>query len=288
MDQPATITAGRGRRTRLHPRRALAVGAVLALAAGPGVAAQPDPQPATSAPATPAPTTSAASTSAPPSTTAAPTTSAPADRGAELYRQRCASCHGPQGQGAQRGPSLIGVGPASVDFQVSTGRMPLSAERQQPRRAEPVFSAGEIAALVGHVGTFGGGPQIPQVVPGSVTNGREIFAATCAPCHGATGAGAYLTNGSIAPPLYDATAVQVAEAVRVGPGLMPVFPSQVLSDQQVNDVVTYVRRLQSDRLDRGGNPLGRLGPLAEGLVAWIVVLGLLVAAARWLGGRAGE
>ncbi|MFG3417806.1 c-type cytochrome [Micromonospora sp. NPDC047730] len=286
MDQRATITAGRGRRVRLHPRRALAVGAVLTLAAGPGVAAQPDPQPATSAPATSAPATPAPATSA--ASTSAPAVSAPTDHGAELYRQHCASCHGPQGQGAQRGPSLIGVGPASVDFQVSTGRMPLSTEQQQPRRAEPVFSAGEIAALVGHVGTFGGGPQIPQVAPGSVTNGREIFAATCAPCHGATGAGAYLTDGSIAPPLYDATAVQVAEAVRVGPGLMPVFPSQVLSDQQVNDVVTYVRRLQSDRLDRGGNPLGRLGPLAEGLVAWIVVLGLLVAAARWLGGRAGE
>ncbi|MEU4640992.1 c-type cytochrome [Micromonospora sp. NPDC023814] len=281
MDQRATITAGRGRRARLHPRRALAVGAVLALAAGPGVAAQPDPPPATSAPATSAPATSAPATSA-------PVASAPADRGAELYRQHCASCHGPQGQGAQRGPSLIGVGPASVHFQVSTGRMPLSSERQQPRRAEPVFSAGEIAALVGHVGTFGGGPQIPQVAPGSVTNGREIFAATCAPCHGATGAGASLTDGSIAPPLYDASAVQVAEAMRVGPGLMPAFPSQVLSDQQVNDVVTYVRRLQSDRLDRGGNPLGRLGPLAEGLVAWIVVLALLVAAARWLGRRADE
>jgi ubiquinol-cytochrome c reductase cytochrome c subunit len=176
-----------------------------------------------------------------------------------------------------------------VDFQLSTGRMPITSERQQPRRAEPVFSADEIAALVGHVASFGGGgPQIPQVAPGSLTGGREIFAATCAPCHGATGAGAYLTDGASAPPLYEASAVQVAEAVRVGPGLMPVFPSQVLTDQQVNDVATYVRRLQSERLDRGGNSLGRLGPLVEGLVAWIVVLGLLVAAARWLGRRAGS
>jgi ubiquinol-cytochrome c reductase cytochrome c subunit len=252
-----------------HPRRALAVGAALVLAAGP-VALAPVRTPAGSA---------------------APAAAAPAsgDRGTQLYLEHCASCHGAQGQGAQRGPSLIGVGPASVDFQVSTGRMPLSHEVQQARRREPVFSAEDISALVDHVASFGGGgPQIPRVAPGDLVSGREIFAANCAPCHGATGAGTALTNGWIAPPLYDSTAVQVAEAVRVGPGLMPVFPSQVLDDRQVDDLAAYVQRLRGERLDRGGNPLGRLGPLAEGLVAWLAALGLLVAAARWLGRRAGE
>ncbi|MER6591623.1 c-type cytochrome [Micromonospora purpureochromogenes] len=259
------------RRPALHPHRALAVGAVLMLAAGP-VALAPAPRPGES------PTPAA---SAPPSGTG--------DRGAPLYLEHCASCHGEQGQGTQRGPSLIGVGAASVDFQVSTGRMPVSREVQQPQRREPAFSADDIAALVDHVDSFGGGgPQIPQVSAGSLTSGREIFAANCAPCHGATGSGAALTNGATAPPLYDATATQVAEAVRVGPGLMPVFPGQVLDDQQVNDVTAYVQRLRSERLDRGGNPLGRLGPLAEGLVAWVAVLALLVAAARWLGRRAGD
>lgn len=267
--------ASTGAAQRLRPRRILAVGTAVVLAAGPAaLATQPDPDPTPTA--TP--------------TTATPTTAAPAgQRGAELYRQHCASCHGEQGQGSQRGPSLVGVGPASVDFQVGTGRMPIPDEMPQPRRDEPVFSADEIAALVDHVASFGGGgPQVPRVVPGDLPAGREIFAANCAPCHGATGAGAALTDGRDAPPLYEATAVQIAEAVRVGPGLMPVFPSQVLTDQQVDDLTTYVRRLQSERLDRGGNPLGRLGPLAEGLVAWIATLGLLVAAARWLGRRAEE
>ncbi|MEV1329409.1 c-type cytochrome [Micromonospora costi] len=264
------------------PRRVLAVGAALVLATGPAaLAARPAPDPA--------PTSAPAGTTAP-AATSAPAPAAPGQvRGEELFRQQCASCHGEQGQGSQRGPSLVGVGPASVDFQVGTGRMPLAHEQSQPRRREPVFSADEIAALVDHVASFGGGgPQIPRVTPGDLPAGREIFAANCAPCHGATGAGAALTNGRDAPPLYEATAVQIAEAVRVGPGLMPAFPSQLLSDQQVDDLTTYVRRLQSERLDRGGNPLGRLGPLAEGVVAWIATVGLLVAAARWLGRRAGE
>ncbi|SDZ20903.1 ubiquinol-cytochrome c reductase cytochrome c subunit [Micromonospora pattaloongensis] len=250
-----------------HPRRALAVGSVLALAVGP-VALAPAPAP------TPAPTPSAST----------PT----ANRGTQLYLEQCASCHGPQGQGSQQGPSLIDVGPASVDFQLSTGRMPLSHETQQAGRRPPVFSAEEISALVGHVASFGGGPQIPQVRPGDVVSGRDLFAANCAPCHGAAGSGAVLTNGWTAPPLYDSTAVQVAEAVRVGPGLMPAFPSQVLTDRQVDDLTSYVRQLRSERLDRGGGSLARLGPLAEGLVGWVVVLGLLVGAVRWLGRRAGE
>ncbi|MEU1688317.1 c-type cytochrome [Micromonospora sp. NPDC005707] len=249
-----------------HPRRALVVGSVLALAAGPvALAPAPDPTP------TPATTTPAG------------------DRGTQLYLQQCASCHGVRGQGSQQGPSLVGVGPAAVDFQLSTGRMPVWSEVSQARRREPVLSAGDISALVDHVASFGGdGPRIPRVAPGDVVSGRDLFAANCAPCHGATGSGAVLTNGWSAPPLYDASATQVAEAVRVGPGLMPAFPGQVLTDQQVDDLTSYVRRLRTERLDPGGNPLGRLGPLAEGLLAWLAVLVLLVAGVRWLGRRAAE
>ncbi len=266
--------------------RAVTVGMVVALAAGPAALAAPAPTAPPETAALPVPAVSPGATAP----SAGPSASAGAAPGLNLYRQNCASCHGDQGRGSQRGPSLVGVGAASVDFQVGTGRMPVPDEVQQPRRrAEPVFSADEIAALVEHVTSFGGGgPGIPRVTEGSLGTGRELFAANCAPCHGGTGAGAALTNGWNAPPLYEATPVQVAEAIRVGPGLMPVFPSQVLTDQQVSDLAAYVQRLRSERLDRGGNPLGRLGPLVEGIAAWVVALGLLVAAARWLGRRAGE
>ncbi|SCL32841.1 ubiquinol-cytochrome c reductase cytochrome c subunit [Micromonospora rhizosphaerae] len=254
-----------------HPRRALAVGTALVIVVGP-LALAPAPTPGGSP--------------APPAPAGAPATG---DPGADLYLRTCATCHGEQGQGTQRGPSLIGVGPASVAFQLGTGRMPLAREEQQPRRRDPVFSAEEIRALVGHVASFGGGgPQLPRVAPGDVVAGRELFAANCAPCHSATGAGGALTNGWTAPPLYDATAVQVAEAVRVGPGLMPAFPSQVLTDRQVDDLTSYVRLMQSERLDRGGNPLGRLGPSTEGVLAWVAGLALLLLFVRWLGRRADQ
>jgi ubiquinol-cytochrome c reductase cytochrome c subunit len=262
------------RRPARQRRRAAALGAVLVLSLGPATfaAAPADPQPS----ASPAPAAATGPVTGP-------------ITGAELYLRTCATCHGERGQGTQQGPSLLGVGPASVDFQLSTGRMPAAREEQQPPRRKPVFSPEEIAALAGYVSSFGGGgPQIPQVAPGDVAAGREIFTANCAPCHSASGAGSALTNGWVAPPLYEATPQQIAESIRVGPGLMPVFPSQVLTDRQVDDVTSYVRLLQRERIDRGGNALGRLGPTTEGLVAWGIGLALLVLAARWLGRRTGR
>ncbi|GAB2934846.1 c-type cytochrome [Micromonospora polyrhachis] len=275
-----------GRRQRYRARAATAV---LALVIGPALLApapEPSPPPVTAAP-TPTgggvPTPTQTGTSGPSESSAGPTR----DRGTQLYLESCASCHGPGGEGSQRGPTLIGVGPASVDFQLRTGRMPLTRVRAQPPHRDPVFTAPDIEALVRHVDSFGGGgPPIPRVGPGDVRTGRELFLANCAACHSATGAGTALTNDQVAPALDRSTAIEVAEAVRVGPGLMPAFPGTVLTDQQVDALAAYVGVLQSDQLDRGGAALGRLGPTTEGLVAWVVGLLLIVLAVRWLGTRA--
>lgn len=215
---------------------------------------------------------------------------ADADRGRQLYQQSCANCHGPEGEGTQRGPSLIGVGEASVDFQLGTGRMPLAVEeRYEAEHQEPEFSEEDIAALVDHVGGFGGGgPPIPEVRPGDVRLGQRLYLDNCAACHSATGRGSTLTDGSLVPSLFEATPTQVGEAVRVGPGLMPAYPRAVLNDEQVDALAGYVDTLQGERgdLDRGGLSMGRVGPLTEGLVAWVVGLLLLVLTVRWLGSRA--
>jgi ubiquinol-cytochrome c reductase cytochrome c subunit len=87
------------------------------------------------------------------------------------------------------------------------------------------------------------------------------------------------------PPTNRATPTQIAEALRTGPGAMPRFGSAALSDQEVADVVAYVRYLDHPN-DHGGYPLGRIGPLAEGAVAVFVALGLLFLAIRWIGTRA--
>jgi ubiquinol-cytochrome c reductase cytochrome c subunit len=266
-------------------------GKLLLILTAVGLAAVPvGPLPAVAAPSpAPSPATTFPSPSSTPPSTSPSASTRTVGPGLELYRQSCASCHGPAGQGTQRGPSLVGVGAADVDFQLSTGRMPLVKAAQEPMHKPPVFSDAQMRDIVAYVSGLGpGGPPIPGVRAGSLTAGRDIYLAECAACHSATGAGATLTNAWVAPSLDQATPIQVAEAVRVGPGQMPAFPPNVLTDDQVDAVAGYVQQLRGNRLDRGGASLGRFGPATEGLVAWLIGLTLLVLVIRWLGSRAAE
>src|SRR3954468_23120247 len=91
-----------------------------------------------------------------------PKLSAAADQGKRLYDQSCISCHGPNAQGVEgRGPSLIGVGAASVEFQVGTGRMPMTRQEAQAERKPPQFNKEETRQLGQYIQELGGGPQIP-------------------------------------------------------------------------------------------------------------------------------
>ncbi len=199
----------------------------------------------------------------------------------------CVSCHGVDGRGVEeRGPTLDEAGPASVDFYLSSGRMPAASGAGQPGRKEPVYDADQRAALVAYVSTLGQGPAIPDIDParGDLPLGQQLYTANCAACHNSAGSGGALGQAIYAPALYPATELQVGEAVRVGPGAMPAFNEQQLDQQQLDSVVLFVTHLQ-DPVDRGGLPLGRVGPVPEGLVAWLVGLGLIVLAIRWIGTR---
>ena len=215
----------------------------------------------------------------------APDGQLPVERGRQLYLRGCAGCHGQQGQGSQSGPSLVGVGAASAHFQLSTGRMPLAKVVDQPPRAEPAYSSIDLEALVQYVASLGPGQPIPHLPEGDLQTGRELYIANCASCHSSSGVGAALPDGHYAPTVLNDSSQQIAEAVRVGPGLMPRFSSDVLSDEQLASIVTYVRQIPQ-RDDRGGWPLGGLGPLTEGAVGWAFGLGLLLVVIRLLGQRA--
>jgi ubiquinol-cytochrome c reductase cytochrome c subunit len=208
-----------------------------------------------------------------------------ADEGARLFAVGCASCHGPQGEGTENGPSLVGVGAAAVDFMLSTGRMPLSDPDQEPTRQAPKYSPAQIEALVTFVGSLGpGGDAIPFVSPeaGDLSLGRDLYSANCLACHGAGGQGASVGGGQIAPSLQRATPVQVAEAVRIGPGPMPPFSDQLIDQRELNSLVRYVMDLRTES-NPGGLDLGRVGPVVEGFVGWVVGLGLLLLVIRLTG-----
>jgi ubiquinol-cytochrome c reductase cytochrome c subunit len=214
----------------------------------------------------------------------------PAGRGFALYLEHCASCHGPDGAGTFRGPSLEGAGAAAAHFQVTTGRMPPRPADRGPNRVPPVdFTAAEARAIADVVGALGDGPPIPRVELRSadVSRGAELYLQACSACHGSTGSGAALTLGREAPALDAVDPVQVAEAMITGPGAMPVFGDDVFDARARDAIVAYVGVLQDPR-DPGGLPLGRGGPVIEALVTLVVALPVLLLIARRLGRRAGE
>ena len=220
------------------------------------------------------------------------------EHGYQLYAANCVSCHGAGGSGiitpgrsrgagdiAGSGPPLRGVGALAADFYLRTGLMPLQHAGDQPRRSRVLFSDREIRALVAYVASLGGGPAIPRPHPGrgSLSEGMRLFTEHCAGCHQIVAEGGTVT-GAVAPPLGDATVTQIAEAVRIGPYLMPRFPRSQISDRQLDSIIAYVERSKHP-VDRGGWGIGHLGPVPEGLVAWLLAGGVLVAVSSLIGRR---
>jgi ubiquinol-cytochrome c reductase cytochrome c subunit len=204
-----------------------------------------------------------------------------------LFERDCAVCHGNTARGTPRGPSLVGRGAAALDFWLSTGRMPIPSPNTAPSRKPPAYTPATIRALIAYIQalTGPGGPPIPTVdlATADLAHGGDLFRLNCAACHSWAGEGGALLSRA-APPTRYATPTQIAEAIRTGPGAMPSFGTAALSNQEVNDVTRYTRYLDHPN-DRGGEPLGRVGPLAEGAAAVFVGLGLLFLSVRWIGTR---
>lgn len=206
-----------------------------------------------------------------------------------VYVERCASCHGGDGRGVEgRGPTLENAGPAETHFYTATGRMPLGDPGVGSRRKDPVLDPHEILLVTWYVTLLSGdGTPIPRVDPGAgdLAAGGRTYLLACAACHQAAGAGGALRQGAYAPALDDATPLEIAEAIRIGPGAMPRFGPEALTEQQVNDVVRYVRYLDDDLPNPGGFQLTGIGPVVEGFVAFVVGLGAILLFARWIGSR---
>ncbi len=207
-------------------------------------------------------------------------------RGRTLFQQNCSSCHGLEAQGTSAAPSLIGVGAAAVDFQVSTGRMPLKESGPQAPRKPPTLTPDQTHAIAAYIQSLGGGPAIPSAEQVSTRGadpavGQELFTANCSQCHNFVGAGGALTYGKYAPALTQSTPTQIYEAMVTGPEAMPVFNDTTITPSEKRDIIAYVTKTRSET-NPGGFSLGRIGPVTEGLVAWLAGIGGLVLAAIWI------
>jgi quinol---cytochrome-c reductase cytochrome c subunit len=229
---------------------------------------------------------------------------ATAANGKQVYGRYCAMCHGPNGVGNTNPNAVVGGGPGrdvgiepgiapalrnvgalAADFYLRTGYMPLKRTGLQPRRSRLLLSSEQIDALIHYVASLGHGPPVPHPHPkqGSLSEGQHLFALNCAGCHQIMARGGYVTH-AVPPPLGQATATEIAEAVRIGPYVMPRFSTKQISNAQLNSLIRYVQWTQKPD-DRGGLPLGRIGPVPEGLVTWFFGAAALVAVCLVIGRR---
>jgi ubiquinol-cytochrome c reductase cytochrome c subunit len=221
------------------------------------------------------------------------------EQGRKLFLVSCATCHGQNGQGVQTvngnqlGPSLVGVGAAAANFQLTTGRMPAVQPGAQNPTKPVTFDEDEIAALAAFVASLGPGPAIPDPSDYSlaglseeereeaVARGGQIFLTNCTACHNFAGKGGAMPHGGYAPDLSNTEAQQIYEALLTGPGQMPTFSSGDLSPEEKRDVIAYLYSLR-EQPQYGGFDLGGMGPVSEGMFAWIVGIGALVGFATWI------
>jgi ubiquinol-cytochrome c reductase cytochrome c subunit len=205
--------------------------------------------------------------------------------GSQLYQDDCASCHGAALRGTPGvAPSLIGVGAGPVHFYLSTGRMPLASPKEEPQRNTPLYSARQINALIAYVSSFGGPPApTADASKGDLAVGFHQFTMHCAGCHQIVARGG-LTLGAVTPSLQDATDQQIAEAVRMGPYVMPRFDSTQIDQHQLDSIARYIQWTRRPD-NAGGWGIYNIGPIPEGIVAWFLALAALVIVARLIGER---
>lgn len=208
--------------------------------------------------------------------------------GEKLFEANCATCHGMGASGSQDGPSLVGVGAASVDFQVGTGRMPMQMNGPQAYKKPAQFNDAQTHQLAAYVASLGAGPAIPEEhlldEQGDAAKGGELFRVNCAMCHNAAAAGGALTRGKFAPALADVSGKHIYEAMVTGPQNMPVFSDANVTPEGKRDIVTFLKQIEANG-SPGGADLGALGPVAEGLFVWVAGLGVIIAFTIWLTSR---
>ena len=211
------------------------------------------------------------------------------EEGRQLYQVSCSSCHGLNGEGNTLGPSLIGVGSASVDFMVATGRMPAARPEAQIPARTPLYSQEQVDALSAYISTWGPGIESPTEAQYSpeglseeeIARGGALFRANCSSCHGIIGNGGALPDGKYAPSLIGTENIHIWQAMRTGPQQMPVFSRDVISDDDTRSIIGYLNEAH-EQPTFGGLGMGEEGPVSEGFWVFIIGIGGIALVATWI------
>jgi ubiquinol-cytochrome c reductase cytochrome c subunit len=169
--------------------------------------------------------------------------------------------------------------------------MPMADMSTQAMRKPRVYNEEETAALAAYVASLAPGPAIPGESElnyerdGNAAEGGELFRNNCAMCHNFAGQGGALSQGKYAPTLMGVEPKHIYEAMVTGPQSMPVFSDKTITPEEKLSMIKWIKSAEAEP-NLGGATMGRIGPVSEGLLAWVLGLGLLIGIAVWLTTRA--
>ena len=102
----------------------------------------------------------------------------------------------------------------------------------------------------------------------AVVRGGQIFLTNCTACHNFEASGGAMPRGGYAPAIRGVEPRHIYEAMLTGPQGMPTFSNGTMPPDAKRDVIAYLESLEANP-GYGGFGMGGLGPVSEGLFAWI-------------------
>ena len=186
-----------------------------------------------------------------------------APQGDRLYAAHCAACHGETGSGGVGVPLSLPSFLDSVDDEF----LRITIRQGRPGRVMPTFNSlsdAQVNAIIGHLRSWSENPAPTYArtpIAGNVEQGRQLYTTHCAECHGVNGEGGKGTGVTfsrkrahdIVPPALNNSAFLAAASdemirrtLQQGREGTPMdsFIKQGLTEQQIDDLVSYVRSFE--------------------------------------------
>jgi cytochrome c oxidase cbb3-type subunit 3 len=182
--------------------------------------------------------------------------------GKDLYREHCEACHQIDGEGG------IGLPLSTIKLRhVSNAYLEKTIRMGRPGRIMPAYrelSDAQVQAIIGYMRSWSDDP-LPEFpsdkIAGDVVNGEKIYKKRCAKCHADDGSGegkgtgvthsrkrqfmvmpAAINNPGYQESVSDAEIREIIIADRED-SKMPSMHGK-LEDQEINDLVAYVRSME--------------------------------------------